>query len=125
MPYYYKCLISQEICRGGSVTCPFCRNTFVQSDVNKLPNNSYALHMIKFLKEKKTVHGTVSSNSKFTLDQSIFILRLFQSGTLKGEIHIRPAPTFHPLFVQKLGDFCYKSPKTSISNNIDDIKVCP
>ena len=53
-----------------------------------------------------------ASNSKFVLDQSsIFILKVFQCGTPKGEIHIRPLPTFHPIFVQKLGDFCYKFPK--------------
>ena len=55
---------------------------------------------------------SLSPASKFVLDQSsIFILKLFQSGTPKGEIHIRPLPTFHPIFLQKLGEFCYKSPK--------------
>lgn len=58
---------------------------------------------------------TISSldNSKFVLGNlsSKFILRLFQSGRSKCEIHIRPAPTFHPAFMQMLGDFCYKSPK--------------
>ena len=44
--------IPQQICRDGSITCPFCRNTFVKEDVNSLPNNSYALHMLK-LNEKK------------------------------------------------------------------------
>ena len=68
-------------------------------------------------------HPTVSiRSSKFTLGNlsSKFILRLFRSSRLKGEIHIRPAPTFHPEFVQKLGDFCYKSPK-NFSTIIDKV----
>lgn len=52
---------------------------------------------------------------------SKFILRLFQSGRLKGEIHICPVPTFYPDFVQKLGEFCYRSPKKFCSS-VD--KVC-
>ncbi|XP_046640762.1 uncharacterized protein LOC124326142 isoform X2 [Daphnia pulicaria] len=63
---------------------------------------------------------TVSAKCKFIPGNlsAKFILRLFQSGRLKGEIHIRPVPTFHPDFVQKLGDFCYKSPK-NFSSVID------
>jgi hypothetical protein len=41
----------------------------------------------------------------------IFNLRVYNCATLIGEIRIRPALTFHPEFVQKLGQFCYKSPK--------------
>lgn len=65
---------------------------------------------------------TVSAKCKFVPGNlsAKFILRLFQSGRLKGEIHIRPAPTFHPDFVQKLGDFCYKSPK-NFSSVIDKV----
>ena len=65
---------------------------------------------------------TVSGKIKFALGNlsAKFILRLFQSGRLKGEIHIRPAPTFHPEFVQKLGDFCYKSPK-NFSSTVDKV----
>lgn len=65
---------------------------------------------------------TVSAKCKFVPGNlsAKFILRLFQSGRLKGEIHIRPAPTFHPEFVQKLGDFCYKSPK-NFSSVIDKV----
>ncbi|XP_046447948.1 uncharacterized protein LOC124196775 [Daphnia pulex] len=37
---------------GDTITCPFCRDTFVKFDVESLPNNPYALHMLKF-KEKK------------------------------------------------------------------------
>ena len=56
---------------------------------------------------------TITNKSKFVLGDlsSKFILRLFKSGRSAGEIHIRPAPTFHPAFVQKLGDFCYKTQK--------------
>ena len=61
----------------------------------------------------------LSNNPKFVLGQStVFILRLFQSASLKGEFFIRPVPTFHLDFVQKLGEFCYKSPKV-FCNNID------
>ncbi len=61
--------------------------------------------------------------SKFVLGQSsVFILRLFQSGHLQTEIHIRPVPTFHPEFVQKLGEFCYKSPKP-FSNGVDKVYI--
>jgi hypothetical protein len=51
-------------------------------------------------------------NRKFVLGQSfVFILRLFQSGSLQGTFFIRPVPTFRSDFVQKLGEFSYKSPK--------------
>jgi hypothetical protein len=42
----------QGIRHGDTITCPFCRDTFVKFDVESLPNNPYALHMLKF-KEKK------------------------------------------------------------------------
>ncbi|EFX82242.1 hypothetical protein DAPPUDRAFT_316917 [Daphnia pulex] len=45
----------------------------------------------------------------------IFNLRVYNCATLIGEIRIRPALTFHPEFVQQLGQFCYKSPKNFIS----------
>jgi hypothetical protein len=32
-----------------------------------------------------------------------------------GDIRILPASTFHPEFVQQLGQFCYRSPKTFAS----------
>jgi hypothetical protein len=65
---------------------------------------------------------TISNKSKFVLGDlsSKFILRLFKSGRSTGEIHIRPAPTFHPAFVQKLGDFCYKTQK-KFSTGIDKV----
>ena len=57
----------------------------------------------------------------FILGQSIFILRLFKSdGTLEGEIQVRPVPTFHPEFVQKLINFCFNDPKYFC---ISDLKV--
>jgi hypothetical protein len=58
---------------------------------------------------------TPTANNKFVLGESIFILRLFQSGVLKGEIRIHPAPTFHPEFLQHLDKFCYKSPKDFVT----------
>ena len=55
----------------------------------------------------------VASNNQFVLSQSsVFIMRLFQSNIPLGELHIRPLTTFpHREFVQKLGEFCYKSPQ--------------
>jgi hypothetical protein len=54
-------------------------------------------------------------------DSSVFILRLFQSGLPKGEIHIRPyisRATTH--FLKKLGEFCYNSPK-NFNSAIDKV----
>ena len=57
----------------------------------------------------------------FVLGQSIFILRLVKLyDTLEGDIQVRPVPTFHPEFVQKLGNFCFNAPKYF---NISDLKV--
>ena len=60
--------------------------------------------------------------SKFALkDTSIFILRLFQSGQPKGEIHISPyisRATTH--FLKKLGEFCYKSQK-NFNSTVDKV----
>ena len=51
--------------------------------------------------------------NKFVLNEaSVFILRIFQSGQLKEEIHISPyisRATKH--FLKKLGEFCCRSPK--------------
>ncbi len=64
-----------------------------------------------------------ASTSKFVLGiSSLFILRLFQSGSPKGEIHIRPTLTFHPAFLQNLGEFCFKSPK-KFGSNIDKVNI--
>lgn len=61
-------------------------------------------------------NATVDATFYPPLRQSyIFILRVYNCATLIGEIRIRPALTFHPEFVQKLGQFCYKSPKNFIS----------
>ena len=51
--YYNHC--AQQICQGGSIICPFCRNTFIKADVNSLPNNPYALHMLNQLSDGKKV----------------------------------------------------------------------
>ena len=53
-------------------------------------------------------------NNKFVLSEAsaVFILRIFQSGQLKEEIHISPyisRATKH--FLKKLGEFCCRSPK--------------
>jgi hypothetical protein len=57
-------------------------------------------------------NATVDATFYQPLRQSyIFNLRVYNCATLIGEIRIRPALTFHPEFVQKLGQFCYKSPK--------------
>lgn len=53
-----------------------------------------------------------STGKRFLMSQSsIFILKLYKSGTFQGEIHVRPLPAFHPEFVQQLGEFCFESPK--------------
>ena len=58
--YYNHC--AQQICQGGSIICPFCRNTFIKADVNSLPNNPYALHiMLKQLNERKKVDDPVKT----------------------------------------------------------------
>ncbi len=50
-----------------------------------------------------------------SMQSYIFILKVFNNSTSIGEIRIRPALTFHPEFVQKLGQFCYNSPKNFVS----------
>jgi hypothetical protein len=50
--YYYDVLSQQGIHKEFVITCPLCRKEFsYQDDVSSLPNNSYALHMLK-LSEK-------------------------------------------------------------------------
>ena len=60
--------------------------------------------------------------NKFVLSEaSVFILRIFQSGQLKEEIHISPyisRATKH--FLKKLGEFCYKSPK-NFNSTVDKV----
>lgn len=60
--------------------------------------------------------------SKFILDQSIFIFRLFYSGVLKGEIHIQPVATFHPDFMNILGINCFKCPK-NFCNSVEKVRI--
>ena len=54
--------------------------------------------------KKSIPHFRLNSSSKF-------VLKTFRSGTPNGEIHFRPLDTFHPKFVQELGEFCYNSPQ--------------
>jgi hypothetical protein len=53
-----------------------------------------------------------------SMQSYIFILKVFDYSI--GDIRIRPALTFHPEFVQQLGQFCYKSPKT-FASTIDKV----
>jgi hypothetical protein len=82
---------------------------------------------------------SVPSNSRFFLGNlpSKFIIKFYEKydtvtilnrqgdnpGTLQGEIHIRPAPTFHPEFVKQLGDFCYKSPRKFTGCYIEKVNI--
>jgi energy-converting hydrogenase A subunit M len=75
-----------------------------------------------------TLPPSVPSNSRFFLGNlpSKFIIRFYECinpGIPKGEIHIRPAPTFHPEFVKQLGDFCYKSPKKFPGCYIEKVNI--
>ena len=67
--------------------------------------------------------STVRPINKFVLDNSsIFMFRIFHSGYLEGEIVIRPVLTNSNLcdFVQKLGEFCFKTQKVFCSK-IDEV----
>ncbi|EFX82229.1 hypothetical protein DAPPUDRAFT_241450 [Daphnia pulex] len=47
------------------ISCPLCRKEFsYQDDVSSLPNNSYALHMLKLTATKGTDEVTVKPNSQ-------------------------------------------------------------
>jgi hypothetical protein len=46
------------------ITCPFCREMILSLDVASLPNNSYALHMLRF-KEKKAPNSAVTLSYVF------------------------------------------------------------
>ena len=59
---------------------------------------------------------TIPQNNFVLSESSVFILRLFQSNIQIGELHILPTVTFHPEFVQKLGEFCHKTPKIFCSS---------
>ena len=48
----------------------------------------------------------------FVLGESIFIFRLAHSSVPTAEMHIRPVTNFYPEFINKLGRFCYKCPRT-------------
>ena len=49
------CVLSQQgIHKEFVITCPLCRKEFsYQDDVSSLPNNSYALHMLKLTADLK------------------------------------------------------------------------
>ena len=69
----------------------------------------------------KTIPVSVPIGNFVLSDDSVFILRLFQYGQPKGEIHIRPyisRATKH--FLKKLGEFCYKSPK-NFNSTVDKV----
>ncbi|XP_046640733.1 uncharacterized protein LOC124326122 isoform X4 [Daphnia pulicaria] len=59
-PKFLQC--SHTIClsclkgirHGDTITCPFCRDTFVKFDVESLPNNAYAFYLLK-LKDKNVL----------------------------------------------------------------------
>ena len=80
-------------------------------------------------KEKKTkavpksVPNVFPSGSQFVLSLStVFILRLFQSGSPKGEIRFIPVfrEPWLTEFMQKLGECCFKSQKV-LCNTIDKV----
>jgi hypothetical protein len=77
-------------------------------------NNSSLTHIVYLMESFKSPDrfpASVLSTKKFFSKNllSKFILKLFQSDRLVGEIHINPAPISD--FVQELGEFCYRSPK--------------
>ncbi len=90
----------------------------VVANVEKKKENKGAL---KSSATSSSLPSVISTNTdNFILGQSsTFIVRFNQFGTLKGEIYIRPALNFeHPEFITKLGEFCFKSPKTLIIKKV-------
>jgi hypothetical protein len=90
-------------------------------------NNSNLAQMISLMEllKKQSMISPNSVPTELFLSGNLcskFILRLYQSGRLKGEIHICPVPTFYPDFVQKLGEFCYRSPKKFCSS-VDKVYI--
>lgn len=61
----------------------------------------------------------LTSTKKFVLNASSFFnLRMYQSGTLKGNIYIRPVHMFeHCDFTRQLGEFCFQTQKVFCSTN--------
>jgi hypothetical protein len=59
----------------------------------------------------------LTSTKKFVLNaSSFFILRIYQSGTLIGNIYIRPVHMFeHCDFTRQLGEFCFQTQKVFCS----------
>jgi hypothetical protein len=70
---------------------------------------------------KTAIPASVPTGNFVLSDASVFILRIFQSGQPKGEVHIGPyisRATKH--FLKKLGEFCYKSPK-NFNSTVDKV----
>ncbi len=87
-------------------------NTVTSDPLTKLPSQSRPSKRPRNSPSQETAHpqSIAHPRSNFRLNSSFkFILRIFRSGRPKGEIHFRPAPSFHPKFVQQLGEFCYSS----------------
>lgn len=72
---------------------------------NELPETNYA-------SSASFSASSLLSNNKFNPYTSLFIMKWFELGVQMGEIHIRPNIFCSLEFVQQLGDFCYKSPKS-------------
>jgi hypothetical protein len=69
-------------------------------------------------KVEKAPNFPLASVSSIPRPKYIFILKVSNQNGPVGQIRIRPVPKFHPEFVQKLGEFCYKSPN-KFSSTID------
>ena len=114
--------------------CPSLTGSKIQQDSLLVSHAVFSLLLdqkIQLLREKLTASAqqpcqssflslpsTVRPINKFVLDNSsIFMFRIFHSGYLEGEIVIRPVLTNSKVcdFVQKLGEFCFKTPQVFCS----------
>ena len=69
----------------------------------------------------RTIPASVSTEKFVLSDDSVFILRIFQSGMPKGEIHISPYISIASKnFLKKLGEFCHQSQK-SFNSSVDKV----
>lgn len=56
--------------------------------------------------------GTMLPRNFYNLEKLFFVLKLYESGDLVGEILFRPSLAFQfPRVIQQIAVFCYKSPK--------------
>jgi hypothetical protein len=79
------------------------------------------ISVIEISPDKATEKATnipLASVSSIPRPKYVFILKVSNQNGPVGQIRIRPVPKFHPEFVQKLGEFCYKSPN-KFSSTID------